>query len=163
MCNWPRTLSGYYHSAAQLPNDPRDHRFSLNITPFIMLILLLAFSLFQSYDAYPGQATGSIELRAVGDQDSRRSIWSIVWSCLSTIFLCTWVAVHPNIAFRPRKPNASWSERWIWEPLYHFWSYKLPLFMWALLVPEYILAWSIRQFFAAGEIQKKGGCFSLLR
>jgi hypothetical protein len=127
-----------------------------------MLILLLAFSLFQSYYADTGQGLASIELRAVsecGDHDSYRSIWSIVWSCLSTIFLCTWVALHPNVAFRPEKPNAGWRERWIWEPLRHFWSYKLALFMWALLIPEFILAWSIRQFLVAGKIQKKGGCF----
>jgi hypothetical protein len=127
-----------------------------------MLILLLAYSLFQSQYADAGQGTASIELRAVstcGDQDPRRTIWSIVWSCLFTIFLCTWVAVHPNIAFRPEKPNASWSERWIWDPLGHFWSYKVPLFLWALLVPEYILSWAIRQFIRAGEIRKEGGWF----
>jgi hypothetical protein len=131
-----------------------------------MLILLLAFFLFQSYyaDADPGQGPASIELRAVsacGDQDSRRSIWSIVWSCLSTIFLCTWVSLHPNVVFRPEKPSAGWSERWIWDPLRHFWLYQLPLFVCALLVPEYILAWSIRQFIVAGQIRKKGGYFSL--
>jgi hypothetical protein len=128
-----------------------------------MLILLLVFHLFQSYYAYPGQGPASIELRAVstcGDQDSRRSIWSIIWTCGSTIFLCTWVAVHPNIAFRPEKPNAGWRERWIWDPLRHFWSYKLPLFLWALLVPEFMLLWSVRQFRAAGEIREKGGCLS---
>jgi hypothetical protein len=131
-----------------------------------MLILLLVFYLFQSYyaDADAGQSLASVELRAVsagGDQDSRRTIWSIVWSCLTTIFLCTWVALHPNVAFRPEKPNARWSERWIWDPLRHFWSYQLPLFICALLVPEYILAWSVRQFVIAGRIRKKGGCFSL--
>jgi hypothetical protein len=131
-----------------------------------MLILVLAFSLFHSYNGDAGPGSASIDLRAVsacGDQDSRRSIWSIVLSCLSTIFLCTWVAVHPNIAFRPEKPNARWSERWIWNPVHHFWSYKLPLFMWALFLPEYILAWSIRQWVAAGEIQEKGAAFSLKR
>jgi hypothetical protein len=129
-----------------------------------MLILVLAFSLFQTYYADPGQSPASIELRAVpacGDQDSRRSIQCIVWSCLSTIFLCTWVAVHPNIAFRPEKPNMGWRERWIWDPLHHFWSYKLPLFMWALVIPEYILSWSIRQFIVAGKIRKKGECLLL--
>jgi hypothetical protein len=136
-----------------------------NITGFIMLILLFAFSLFQAYYANtePGQGPASIELRAVSacaDQDSRRSIWSIFWSCLSTIFLCTWVAVHPNIAFRPEKANAGWRERWIWDPLRHFWLYKLPLFVWALLVPEFILLWSVRQFVAAGRIREKGGCLS---
>jgi hypothetical protein len=135
----------------------------LNLTPFIMLILLLAFSLFQSY-ANAGQGSASLELRAVsacGDQDSRRSIWGIVWSCLTTIFLCTWVSLHPNVAFRPEKPNACWSERWIWDPLHHFWSYRLPLFIWALLVPEFILLWSIRQFIAAGEIREKSELVSL--
>jgi hypothetical protein len=131
-----------------------------------MVSLLLAYSLFQSRYADAGRGMASIELRTVvsacDDQDPRRSICSIVWSCLFTTFLCTWVAVHPNIAFLPEKPNAGWCERWIWDPLHHFWSYKLPLFMWALLVPEYILSWSIRQYVAAGRIRKKGerGVFS---
>jgi hypothetical protein len=152
---WPRTVFDTCH---QLRNDSRP----LNIVLSIMLILLLAFSLFQTYYADPGQGPAPIELRAIsacGDQDSRRSIWSIVWSCLSTIFLCTWVALHPNVAFRPEKPNARWSEWWIWDPLHHFRSYQLPLFMCALLVPEYILLWSTRQFFAAGKIRRKGEWF----
>jgi hypothetical protein len=41
-------------------------------------------------------------------------------------------------------------------------TYKLPLFLWALLVPEYILAWAIRQYITAGDIQKKGGIFYLI-
>jgi hypothetical protein len=153
---WTRKISGTCHSPAQ-------HRFSLpEYRSSLMLILLLVFSLFQTYYGATGQEPASIELRAVsacGDQDSCRSIRNIVLSCLATIFLCTWVAVHPNIAFRPDKPNAGWRERWIWDPLHHFWSYKLPLFIWALLVPEYILSWSMRQFFVAGQIQMCGGCF----
>ena len=40
-------------------------------------------------------------------------------------------------------------------------TYKLPLFLWALLVPEYILSWAIRQYITAGDIQKKGAIFIL--
>ncbi|KIM19874.1 hypothetical protein M408DRAFT_39406, partial [Serendipita vermifera MAFF 305830] len=87
--------------------------------------------------------------------NSQRSIWSIVWSCLSTIFLCTWVAVHPNVHFRPEKRNQRWLEKWLWDPLHEFFTYKLVLFLWALLVPEYILAWAVRQYFQAGAISKK--------
>ncbi|KIM28288.1 hypothetical protein M408DRAFT_308844, partial [Serendipita vermifera MAFF 305830] len=87
--------------------------------------------------------------------NSRRSIWSIVWSCLSTIFLCTWVAVHPNVHFRPEKRNQRWLEKWLWDPLHDFFTYKLVLFLWALLVPEYILAWAVRQYTQAGIISKK--------
>jgi hypothetical protein len=49
--------------------------------------------------------------------------------------------------------------KWLVELL----TYKLPLFLWALLVPEYILAWAIRQYLTAGEIQKEGGNFILYR
>ncbi|KIM28231.1 hypothetical protein M408DRAFT_50101, partial [Serendipita vermifera MAFF 305830] len=84
-----------------------------------------------------------------------RSIWSIVWSCLSTIFLCTWVAVHPNVHFRLEKRNQRWLKNWLWDPLHDFFTYKLVLFLWALLVPEYILAWAVRQYFQAGVISKK--------
>ncbi|KIM21009.1 hypothetical protein M408DRAFT_81176, partial [Serendipita vermifera MAFF 305830] len=61
-------------------------------------------------------------------------------SCLSTIFLCTWVAVHPNVHFQPEKRHQGWTEMWLWEPLRKTVTYKLSLSLWALLVPEYILA-----------------------
>jgi hypothetical protein len=35
-----------------------------------------------------------------------RSIWGIIWSCLSTIFACTWIAVHPNI---PGPHESEWA------------------------------------------------------
>jgi hypothetical protein len=49
----------------------------------------------------------------------------------------------------------------LWKWLVELLTYKLPLFLWALLVPEYILAWAIRQYIVAGQIQKKGGFFIL--
>ncbi|KIM24450.1 hypothetical protein M408DRAFT_43981, partial [Serendipita vermifera MAFF 305830] len=87
--------------------------------------------------------------------NSQRTLANIVWSCLSTIFLCTWVAVHPNVHFRPEKQNQHWFEKWLWHPLHELITYKLPLFLWALLVPEYILSWAMRQYFQAGVISKQ--------
>ena len=58
-----------------------------------------------------------------------------------TIFSCTWVAVHPNVP-SPVKRN----------PIMSFAGHRLPLFICALLVPEYVLAWAIRQFLRAREI-----------
>ncbi|KIM21648.1 hypothetical protein M408DRAFT_39731, partial [Serendipita vermifera MAFF 305830] len=84
-----------------------------------------------------------------------RTLGNIIWSCLSTIFLCTWVAIHPNIHFRPEKRNQSWAEKCLWEPLYEVVTYKLPLFLCALLFPEFILSWAVRQWFAAGKISDK--------
>ena len=45
-------------------------------------------------------------------------------------------------------------ERWFWDPLRSLISHQLPLFICALLVPEYILAWAIRQRLVAGQIAK---------
>jgi hypothetical protein len=117
------------------------------------------YALFQGGfgDAAP---TPSIELRDLcsgGEPIQTRSLWNIVWSCLSTIFLCTWVSLHPNISSTPKKPDLGWFEKWIRNPLIEFLTYKLPLFLWALLVPEYILAWAIRQYIMAGKVQQKGG------
>ena len=69
------------------------------------------------------------------------TIRNIVWSCLVTIFSCTWVAVHPNVPC-PVK----------WNLVISFARYCLPLFICALLVPEYVLVWAIRQFLSARQI-----------
>ena len=61
-----------------------------------------------------------------------------------TIFSCTWVAVHPNVPC-PKKRN----------PIISFAGHRLPLFICALLVPEYVLAWAIRQFLRARQIANR--------
>ena len=123
-----------------------------------MIILLLAYYLAQSSfgNAGPIPLIEERDIASGDDQAKQRTLYGITWSCLTTMFLCTWVSIHPNIAFRPKKRDASWLESWIWDPLYHLMTYKLVLFFWALLVPEYILAWSVRQYLQAGEIQKQG-------
>ena len=77
-----------------------------------------------------------------------------MWSCIVTIFSCTWVAVHPNIPCPKEREANGWIERCIWNPLLSFAEHRLPLFICALLVPEYVLAWAIRQFLKAREIAK---------
>ena len=64
-----------------------------------------------------------------------------------TIFSCTWVAIHPNVPC-PKNRN----------PVISFAGHRLPLFICALLVPEFVLAWAIRQFLRARQIanQDKG-------
>jgi hypothetical protein len=123
-----------------------------------MLILLLVYAIFQTGfgDALPTPLIEKRDPCACGDPIQTRSLWNIIWSCLSTIFLCTWVSLHPNISSTPEKPDSARFERWIRKPLVKFLTYKLPLFLWALLVPEYILAWAIRQYMKAGRAKKKG-------
>ena len=82
-----------------------------------------------------------------------RSLWNIIWNCLVTIFLCTWVAIHPNIPF-PKKREETWVKRRK-QNIMSFFECRFPLFVFALLVPEYVLAWAIRQLMTAWVISEK--------
>ncbi|KAJ7303697.1 hypothetical protein DFH08DRAFT_986103, partial [Mycena albidolilacea] len=83
-----------------------------------------------------------------------RTTWNIVWSCLVTIFSCTWVAVHPNIP-RPVSTREMSLVQRLRHSLWEFLSNRMLLFVVALLVPEYILAWAIRQRLRAREIAQE--------
>ena len=88
-----------------------------------------------------------------------QTIWNIIWSCHITIFSYTWVAIHPTNIPCPRKRKVnSCIKSWLWNPLLSFAKHHLQLFICALLVLEYILAWVIRQFLRAQMIvnQNKG-------
>ncbi|KAF9439504.1 hypothetical protein P691DRAFT_648756, partial [Macrolepiota fuliginosa MF-IS2] len=71
--------------------------------------------------------------------DNSRTIWDIVWSCLATIFACTWVAVHPNIP----SPKANWRER------FKEW---LVVMAYAWIAPECVTVWAMRQWFSARKL-----------
>ena len=128
-----------------------------------MLILLLLYYLGH------GVATGAIPLPVIeertastcNDLHTCRTIWNIIWSCLVTIFSCTWVAIHPNVPYPGNKKDMGRLERWVWDPLRSFISHRLPLFICALLVPEYILSWAIRQRLVAGQIAKDNNGMSI--
>jgi hypothetical protein len=68
----------------------------------------------------------------------RRTLFGIIWSCLSTIIICAWTAVHPNVP-----PPNRWRARWN----------RLKTMFWMIIAPELVLAWAVRQFFAAREIR----------
>ena len=65
-----------------------------------------------------------------------RTIWNVVQSCLVTIFLCTWVASHPNM-LGPQDGK-------IMAALFRAW-----LAVDALLTPELVIAWAMQQWFVA--------------
>jgi len=128
-----------------------------------MLSLLLLYAITQSAfgEAIP---ISSIERRDPSGYDEliqTRTIWNIIWSCLSTIFLCTWVSLHPNISSTSEEPGIGGLDK-LRKSLVGFLTYTMPLYLCALFFPEYILAWAIRQYFMAGEIQNKGGIFYLV-
>ena len=84
-----------------------------------------------------------------------RTIWNIIWSCTLTIFSCTWVAVRPNIPCPKKREAKNCVEKWIWNPILSFTEHCHPLFVCALLVPKYVLAWAIRQYLKARKMASK--------
>jgi hypothetical protein len=77
-----------------------------------------------------------------------RTIYDILWSCLLTIFACTWTSLHPNI--------------WLGPTLFESIVWKILLMGMALLAPELVVLWAIRQWAAARDLanQYKGIYFS---
>ena len=123
-----------------------------------MLFLLFLYYLLQGPSTDAGPIL-TIENRPLAgnhcnDLTHCRTIWNIVWSCLVTIFSCTWVAVHPNVPCPKKREVNGCIEKYIRNPLLSFVEHRLLLFICALLVPEYVLAWAIRQFLSARRIAK---------
>jgi hypothetical protein len=83
----------------------------------------------------------SISLREEDRFDSR-SIYGILWSCLSTIFACTWITIHPNI---PAPGDSQWAVL----------GRRVAIMGYFLLAPEYVIIWAGRQHFVARYLTKK--------
>ena len=124
-----------------------------------MLLILFVYYIIQWASIEAG-LTPSVNDRSSApnrcmDLSHCRSIWNIIWSCLVTIFSCTWVAIHPNVPCPKKREANGWIERCIKNPIMSFAKCRLLLFVCALLVPEYVLAWAIRQFLSARRISKE--------
>ena len=117
---------------------------------FLTLLYYLAVSIRAS--PIPPIISRSLESNSCTDLTHSRTVWNIIWSCLATIFSCTWVAVHPNIPCPRKREAKNCFQRWVRNPLLSFAEHRLPLFVCALLVPEYVLAWAIRQYLSARKI-----------
>ncbi|ESK86171.1 hypothetical protein Moror_10965 [Moniliophthora roreri MCA 2997] len=73
-----------------------------------------------------------------------RTVTDILWSCLSVVLICTWVAIHPNIPHVETHPAVV---------VYQ----NLELMVIALLAPELIILWAMRQWISARDIAKEFG------
>lgn len=82
------------------------------------------------------------------DSCSKRSLFNILWGCVSTTIICAWVAIHPNIP--PRESHLKRTLR------------RLELMFWTIVAPEILPAWALNQFLAAITVRdvynkEKGG------
>lgn len=70
-----------------------------------------------------------------------RTLTDILWSCLATIFACSWVSVHPNI------PATT-------DTRMRIVLRRLELMFWAIIAPDVIIFWAMRQWFGARTLAK---------
>ncbi|KAF7979535.1 hypothetical protein HWV62_42124 [Athelia sp. TMB] len=90
------------------------------------------------------------------DIDHCRTLVGIVQSCILTILACVWFAVHRNIpapkADPPRYDNIFVKTyMFIWAKILNQ-KQAVTVFLATLLVPEWVLAWALRQFFVARRL-----------
>jgi hypothetical protein len=86
--------------------------------------------------AFPILAADENSLSSCDNLQHCRTLLNIIWSCVVTIFSCTWVAVHPNIP----GPHDGW---------FAISLRRLALMGLAIIAPEAIILWSIRQWIVA--------------
>ncbi|KAF8993898.1 hypothetical protein BDQ17DRAFT_111573 [Cyathus striatus] len=107
-----------------------------------MLILGLTFLLSQHTNALPlvpvNVLASEPSCQCPNSNDTRSTV-DIVWSCVATMFACTWVAVHPNIPAE--------EETW-----YSVAIRRIKLMFWAIIAPEMIIFWAMRQWVNAKKI-----------
>ncbi|KAF7369927.1 hypothetical protein MSAN_00622200 [Mycena sanguinolenta] len=112
-----------------------------------MLLILIAIHLL-SQDSIAAPLPRPSDTRATSDScndiNNCRTLFSIVWGCLATIFACTWVSVHPNIP----PPGQSW--------LQLFWR-RLEMMLIAMIAPEVMVGFAARQRLGAHILSEKFG------
>ncbi|KAJ7136919.1 hypothetical protein C8R44DRAFT_976331 [Mycena epipterygia] len=76
------------------------------------------------------------------DIHSSRTLFNIVWGCLTTIFVCTWVSVHQNVP----PPDNGWMSLHL---------RKLRMMFVTIIAPELVVIFAARQFLTALYISKE--------
>ncbi|KAF9265430.1 hypothetical protein L218DRAFT_1075552 [Marasmius fiardii PR-910] len=71
-----------------------------------------------------------------------RTEYDLIWSCITTIFACTWLAIHPNI---PSPKDSYWKVT----------SRRMMIMLLGILVPEYTTVWALRQWLAARYVKQR--------
>ncbi|KAI0059818.1 hypothetical protein BV25DRAFT_1808398, partial [Artomyces pyxidatus] len=77
-----------------------------------------------------------------------RTRYTIIWSSLVTILACVWTAVHRNVP-EPKRDSESRFWRIVGGVLE-----AAKIVMVTVLVPEWVLAWAVRQFLQAREVRR---------
>jgi hypothetical protein len=108
-----------------------------------MLIAATVYSLAeQGVGASPIPAIDQSTSSSCDDLHHCRTLLSIVRSCIVTVLSCTWIAIHPNIP-GPDDSSLKIALR------------RVKLMVMALVAPELVVGWAMRQWCVARTLAKK--------
>ncbi|KAK6974499.1 hypothetical protein R3P38DRAFT_3482052 [Favolaschia claudopus] len=94
---------------------------------------------------------------ACNDIHKCRTLYGIVWSCITTIFACIWVSVHPNMP--PRRQEIRKQDGFLNQIWYGTAGIRrrLKMMLVALIAPEIMVGFAVRQWLSAHRISRKYG------
>jgi hypothetical protein len=104
----------------------------------------------------PIESLSSRSSPSCDDINECRKLIDIIWSCLTTIFACTWLTLHPNIPPPPPTEPMKFLSKCLYVTK-RFLRHRLLPFVVTLLLPEWVLAWAMQQRLVANQISKEGG------
>ncbi|SJL02715.1 uncharacterized protein ARMOST_06050 [Armillaria ostoyae] len=126
----------------------RSSSMSLAFALRLTLLPFLIYSVTGSCLPHDTQAIDStespFEKPVFVDDDGGRTVLSILWSSLATIFACIWVSVHPNVP-GPKMEKKGW--------LYLNVLRRAELMVLTVFSPEFITIWALRQHSVARLIR----------
>ncbi|KAG6909623.1 hypothetical protein DXG01_016405 [Tephrocybe rancida] len=120
-----------------LPKHSRRLRCRLSLTSNLTL-MIIALGL-QRLATRAIDHSSSFEDLVPASSCDNRTLSGIAWSCLTTIFACTWIAIHPNIPKAGERPIVR----------------RFKTFILALIAPELMVAWASRQWFSSRQLARK--------
>ncbi|KAF8658899.1 hypothetical protein AX16_001943 [Volvariella volvacea WC 439] len=87
-------------------------------------------------------AAASIVPQSQCDPTRTRTLFDILYSCIGVILLCTYISIHHNIPDQ----GATWMQvKWM----------RIRTTLYALLAPEFVIMWAIRERVVAGRVANK--------
>ncbi|KAG1895025.1 uncharacterized protein F5891DRAFT_960705 [Suillus fuscotomentosus] len=87
-------------------------------------------------------STSTLDVTGSPSSSHTRTLWDIIWSCIATLFACTWTAIHPNI------PGMD-------EGRMTIFFRRLFIMVLALIAPELMVTWATIQFLSALDTFKE--------
>ncbi|KAF9566567.1 hypothetical protein CPC08DRAFT_758899 [Agrocybe pediades] len=114
----------------------------------MLLYAILCLAVYGSSNAIPLTALSphNNDIFTTGSNDSDsvcpRTRLEIIWSCLATILAASWVSVHPSMP----GPNESKVKKTL---------RRIDIMFWAIITPELIIYWALRQWYGARQMEKE--------